>query len=145
MTGQKGRSGGRRIGQGKKLKRITIERGMTISISRVSNDGETVSPAVDGEVIRIGGGTGHDAQFVIVTAAETLTFFISATPATDKPKSGHVDTTNLTGVQLKKLAALKKRNQCYVVLDGNQHVCLVHNAPADNKQHCRKALVEKSR
>lgn len=146
MAGKPGRSGGPGRGQGKKLKRLTIEAGLTISLARVSNDGETVYPAVAGEVIRVGGDDGHDRQFVIVTAAETLTIFIDAAPDVNKPvPAGKVDTRNLTTTQIKKLAALKKRDQCYIVLEGNRQVCLVHNSLADNQQHCRKSLVEKSR
>ena len=85
MAGKKGRSGGAGRGQGKKLKRLAIERGMTVSISRVSNDGETVTPAVDGEVIRVGGDNGHDRQFVIVTTDEMLTIFVDRAPAPVKP------------------------------------------------------------
>lgn len=80
MSGVKGRSGkgsgGAGRGQGSKRKRMAIERGMMLSISRVRNNGKRVYPAVIGEVIHVGGETGHDLQFVILTPDETLTIFV---------------------------------------------------------------------
>jgi len=140
MAGKPGRSGGPGRGQGKKLKRITIERGLAVSISRVSNDGETVTPAVDGEVIRLGGQDGHDRSFVIVTADETLTIFIGAMSVATPPDRPLTNTKSLS----ENLAAMKKLGQCCVVLVDNRYVCLVHSEPADNNQHCPKARLEKT-
>ena len=94
MTGQKGRSGigsgGAGRGQGSKRKHITIERGMTLSLSRVSHAGD-VYPAVEAEVARVGGDTGHDLQFVLVTPDETMTLFVNS--ATSRPPGETIDLT----------------------------------------------------
>lgn len=46
---------------------------------------------------------------------------------------------NLSGTQLKKLAILRQRNQCYVVRDGNLLYCLVHRIYTDNLKRCARA------
>lgn len=87
MTGKKGRSGvgsgGPGRGQGAKRKHISIESGMTLSISRVSNNGRHVQPAFEAEIIHVGGDTGHDQQFVAITPNETWTFFVDGQTTSD--------------------------------------------------------------
>lgn len=42
----------------------------------------------------------------------------------------------LTASQDRKLAALKARNLCFVVLDGSTFVCLTHDRKTDNATRC---------
>ena len=118
MTGQKGRSGigsgGPGRGQGQKRKHVTLELGMTLSISRVSNDGQSVYPAVVGEVIRIGGDSGHESQFIIVTPDETMTFFIDG-----QPQPGGIKTPG--GRNLRRAYSVQFYGGKYVVGSGGEN------------------------
>lgn len=42
-------------------------------------------------------------------------------------------------MQLKKLAILSEKNQCYVVMIGNLLYCLVHRVYTDNNKRCSRA------
>lgn len=51
---------------------------------------------------------------------------------------------NLSATQIKKLAALRARNQCYVVHDGNLLYCLVHRVYTDDAKRCTRAPKRRS-